>query len=105
MEVSGQLHIPAVLTPGKELADTHRIVGWVGSRAILDAVVKRKIHSPLRESNPRTPIVPSCIGYTAAEDSEQWKWEENGLTRGRNRHWPTLRQSPRNVMEALRKPR
>jgi hypothetical protein len=28
----------------------------VGSRAGLDAVVKRKIHSPRRESNPRTPI-------------------------------------------------
>jgi hypothetical protein len=29
----------------------------VGLRAILDAVVKRKIPSPRRESNPRTPIV------------------------------------------------
>jgi hypothetical protein len=26
-------------------------------RAVLDAVVKRKILSPRRESNPRTPIV------------------------------------------------
>jgi hypothetical protein len=31
--------------------------GWVGSRAVLDAVVKRKIPSPSRESNPRNPIV------------------------------------------------
>jgi hypothetical protein len=29
----------------------------VGPRAILDAVVKRKIPSPYRELNPRTPIV------------------------------------------------
>jgi hypothetical protein len=29
----------------------------VGLRAVLDAVVKRKIPSPHRESNPRTPIV------------------------------------------------
>jgi hypothetical protein len=29
----------------------------VGRRAVLDAVVKRKIPSPRRESNPRTPIV------------------------------------------------
>jgi hypothetical protein len=29
----------------------------VGPRAVLDAVVKRKIPSPRRESNPRTPIV------------------------------------------------
>jgi hypothetical protein len=27
----------------------------VGPRAVLDAVVKRKIPSPRRESNPRTP--------------------------------------------------
>jgi hypothetical protein len=29
----------------------------VGPRAVLDVVVKRKIPSPRRESNPRTPIV------------------------------------------------
>jgi len=29
----------------------------VGPRAFLDAVVKRKILSPHRETNPRTPIV------------------------------------------------
>jgi hypothetical protein len=29
----------------------------VGPRAVLDAVVKRKIPSPRRESNRRTPIV------------------------------------------------
>jgi hypothetical protein len=29
----------------------------VGPRAVLDAMVKRKIPSPHRESNPRTPIV------------------------------------------------
>jgi hypothetical protein len=29
----------------------------MGPRAILDAVVKRKISSPRRESNPKTPIV------------------------------------------------
>jgi hypothetical protein len=28
----------------------------VGPRAVLDTVVKRKIPSPRRESNPRTPI-------------------------------------------------
>jgi hypothetical protein len=29
----------------------------VGPRAVLDTVVKRKIPSPRRKSNPRTPIV------------------------------------------------
>jgi hypothetical protein len=62
MEVSGQLH-----TPGRfETAHaTHWIGGWVGPRAILDAAVKRKIPSPRRESNPRTPIVqPVAQRYT-----------------------------------------
>jgi hypothetical protein len=37
----------------------------VGPRAVLDAVVKRKIPSPRRESNPRTPIVqPVAQRYT-----------------------------------------
>jgi hypothetical protein len=37
----------------------------VGRRAVLDAVAKRKIPSPLRESNPRTPIVqPVAQRYT-----------------------------------------
>jgi hypothetical protein len=34
----------------------HWIEGWVDPRAVLDAVVKRKIPSLRRESNPRTPI-------------------------------------------------
>jgi hypothetical protein len=60
MEVSGQLHA-LERDPG-----THWIGGWVGPRAVLDAVVvKRKIPSPRRESNPRTPIVqPVAQRYT-----------------------------------------
>jgi hypothetical protein len=39
--------------------------GWVGPRAVLDAVVKRKILNPRRESNPRTLIVqPVAQRYT-----------------------------------------
>jgi hypothetical protein len=60
MEVSGQLHDPAALPPS-----THWTGGWVGPRAVLDAVVKRKIPSPRQESNPRTPIVqPVAQRYT-----------------------------------------
>jgi hypothetical protein len=33
----------------------------VGPRAVLDAVVKRKIPGPRRELNPRTPIVQPLI--------------------------------------------
>jgi hypothetical protein len=44
---------------------THWIGGWVGPKAVLDAVVMRKIPSPLRESNLRTPIVqPVAQRYT-----------------------------------------
>jgi sulfatase maturation enzyme AslB (radical SAM superfamily) len=44
---------------------SHWIGGWVGPRAVLDAVMKRKIPSPRRESNPRTPIVqPITQRYT-----------------------------------------
>jgi hypothetical protein len=39
--------------------------GWVDPRAVLDALVKRKIPSPRRESNSRTPIVrPVAQRYT-----------------------------------------
>jgi hypothetical protein len=57
MEVSGQLHAPGRFTPRERAPDTHWIGGWVGPRAVLDAVVKRKIPSPRQESNRRTPIV------------------------------------------------
>jgi hypothetical protein len=64
MEVGGQLHDPAALLPGK-IPGTHWIGDWVGLRAVLDVVVKRKIPSLCRESNPRTPIVqPVAQRYT-----------------------------------------
>jgi hypothetical protein len=62
MEVSGQLHAPAALPPAKEPLVP---VGWVSPRAVLDAVVKRKIASPRQESSPRTPILqPVAQRYT-----------------------------------------
>jgi hypothetical protein len=52
--------IPRERTPG-----THWIGSWVGPTAVLDTVVKRKIPSPRRESNPRSPIVqPVAQLYT-----------------------------------------
>jgi hypothetical protein len=44
-------------TPRERTLATHWIGGWVGFRAVLDTVVKRKIPNPLRKLNPRTPIV------------------------------------------------
>jgi hypothetical protein len=37
----------------------------MGPRVVLEAVVKRKVPSPRRESNPRTPIIqPVAQRYT-----------------------------------------
>jgi hypothetical protein len=59
MEVSGQLHTPAALPPRERDTGTHWIGSWVNPRAGLDAVVKRKIPSSRRDSNPVHPIVQS----------------------------------------------
>jgi hypothetical protein len=48
---------PGRFTPRERAPGIHWIRGWVGHRAVLDAVVKRKIPSPRRESNPSIPIV------------------------------------------------
>jgi hypothetical protein len=47
---------PGRFTPRERAPGTHWIGDWVGPKAVLDAVVKRKILSPRQESNPRTPI-------------------------------------------------
>jgi hypothetical protein len=48
---------PGCFTPRERAPDTHWIGGWVGPRAVLDAVVKRKIPIPCQESNPRNLII------------------------------------------------
>jgi hypothetical protein len=48
---------PDRFTLRERVPGTHWVGGWVGPRAVLDAVEKKKIPSPLRESNLRTPIV------------------------------------------------
>jgi hypothetical protein len=48
---------PGRFTSRERASGTHWIGSWVGRRAILDAVVKRKIPSLRRESNLRIPIV------------------------------------------------
>jgi hypothetical protein len=56
---------PRPLYPRERAPGTDWIGGWVGPRAVLDAVVKRKIPSSLRELNLRTPIVqPVAQHYT-----------------------------------------
>jgi hypothetical protein len=56
---------PGCITPREIAPRTHWLGDWVGPRAVLDSVVKRKITSPRRESNRRTPIVqPVAQRYT-----------------------------------------
>jgi hypothetical protein len=62
MEVSGQLHDPAALPPRKRAPGTLWIGVWVDPRAVLDAVVKRNIPIPRRESSPRTPKI-CCLMF------------------------------------------
>jgi hypothetical protein len=56
---------PGHFIPRERAPGTHWIGGWVGPRAVLDAVVKRKIPSPRRETNRRTPSIMSIIWLVA----------------------------------------
>jgi hypothetical protein len=56
---------PGRFTSRERDPGTHWIGGWVGPRAILDAVVKRKVPSPRREWNPKvTLFVKSYVVLT-----------------------------------------
>jgi hypothetical protein len=56
---------PGRFAPRERAPGTHWIGGWVGPRAGLNTVVKRKIPSPRRESNPTTSIFqPVAQHYT-----------------------------------------
>jgi hypothetical protein len=56
---------PGRFNPRERSPSTRWIWGWMGPRAVLDALVKRKIPRPHRESNPRTPIIhPVAQRYT-----------------------------------------
>jgi hypothetical protein len=62
VEVSSQLHDPGRFTPRKRDPGTHCIGGWVGPRACLDTVVKRKIPSPRWKSKSRSSS-PWTVNY------------------------------------------
>jgi hypothetical protein len=67
MEVSGQLHVPSDLSLGKTAPSSHWIGGWVDPRTALDAVGKRKFHSPFRDYNSCSPV---CIEVTILTENE-----------------------------------
>jgi hypothetical protein len=79
-------------TPREGAPGTHWTGGWMGPRAVLDAVVKRKIPSSRRESNPRTPIVqPVAQRYTDWAIAALW-WDNITVHKGKRGHrvkdWP-----------------
>jgi hypothetical protein len=74
MEVSGHIHAPAALSPGQQRRYPFDMIwGWVGPRAGLDAVAKRKMPISAPAGN-RTPIVQS-VGY-----SLYWLSQINNVT-------------------------
>jgi hypothetical protein len=72
MEVSGQLHAPAALLPGKETFGTHWIRGWVGTRASLNAVAIRKFPAPAGDRTPAFQPVAQLLFWLSYPLSE-WK--------------------------------
>jgi hypothetical protein len=73
---------PGRFNPRESAPDTHWIGGCVGTRAVPDAVVKRKIPSPRRELNPRTPTIqPVAQRYTDWAITALYSriWQENFL--------------------------
>jgi hypothetical protein len=58
MEMSVQLHVPAALPPGTNALERG---GWVGPGAGLDAVERRTMSCPCRESNPDSSTVQSVV--------------------------------------------
>jgi hypothetical protein len=68
---------PRALYPqGKDPGTTNWIRGWVGPRAVLDTVAKRKIPSPRQEWNPRTPIVQT-VGKCMLVNRIKWSKKLN----------------------------
>jgi hypothetical protein len=65
MVVSGQLHAPAALSPGKNVG-IHSIAGWMGPRADLDSFGEEKMFLPMPGYEPRT-VQPIGNRYTDTE--------------------------------------
>jgi hypothetical protein len=59
--VSGQLHSPRTFYPRGNSPRNPLIGDWVGPKAGLDAVEKRKISCPCRESDPGRPAVSPSL--------------------------------------------
>jgi hypothetical protein len=63
---------PGRLTPRERAPGTHWTGGLLGLRAVLDAVVKRRIPTPRRESNPRTPKLILWSDIQSEWSTQEW---------------------------------
>jgi hypothetical protein len=63
---------PGRFTPMGRVPSTHWIGGQVGPRAVLDAVMKRKISSSPRKPNSRIPIIQPVAQWLKARKSLNW---------------------------------
>jgi hypothetical protein len=82
MKVSGQPHAPAVLPLEKEPASNYWNGGWVGPRAGLDVVAKRKILSPCQE------LQAGCTN--TKEIQEKWNAKVNSTVSPDASMWTLL---------------
>jgi hypothetical protein len=57
MEMTGQLHDPTALLPIKYSPVFSCAGGWVGFRASMKGVEKKKFSFSCRESNPKSSVV------------------------------------------------
>jgi hypothetical protein len=62
--VSGKIHGPAALPPGKEPSSAHCIGGWVGPRADLDDMEKRKFLALPDSNSDPLAVQPVASRYT-----------------------------------------
>jgi hypothetical protein len=92
--MNSQLRAPVVLPPGKD-PGTHWIRGWVGPRAGLDAVAKRKIilfaptgnRTQLDSIKTRNSFV-SCVAQTVLNWRGQvWRCSQEGEFRDRKQEY------------------
>jgi hypothetical protein len=65
---------PGHFTPRKRAPGIHWIGGWVGPRAILDMMLKKKIPSPCWELNPDYPIVQPVAILTELHRYSNYLW-------------------------------
>jgi hypothetical protein len=78
--VSGQYHTPANL-PSRKNPSIHRVEGWVGSRAVVDVLGKRKNLLPLLGFEPKTSsLQPShYIDYSISAATRIKIYSENKI--------------------------